>query len=431
LFVAIAGENFDGHDFTAAALERGAAAAMVSRIVPGVTEGSPLLIVRDTLLALEDLGRAARARTEARIVAVTGSVGKTGVKEALAHVLRRQAATTYSRDSFNNQFGVPLSLARMPADTVYGVFELGMNHAGELLPLTAMVRPHVAVITTIEIAHMQFFDSVDAIADAKAEIFAGVRPGGTAVLNRDNDQYERLRAAAKAAGIETVLSFGADAAANFRVLDYDGIEIRADLAGTKVSYTVGIPGRHWVTNSLAVLAAVSALGGDVDAAARSLADLKAPQGRGARIPVRSAGVCFVIIDESYNASPAAVRAAIAALADTEPGPAGRRIAVLGDMLELGEASPELHRSLADVLVEHGIDQVFAAGKMMHHMYEALPVERRGGRADTSEQLAPMVAATVRSGDIVMIKGSLGSRMRRIVDVLTEMDRPQPRVVNGI
>jgi len=430
LFVAIAGENFDGHDFAARALERGAAAAMLSRRMPDLSQNAPLLLVRDTLMALEDLGRAARARTDARIVAVTGSVGKTGVKEALAHVLARQGTTSYSRGSFNNQFGVPLSLARMAADTAYGVFELGMNHAGELLPLTAMVRPHVALITTIEIAHMEFFESLEAIADAKAEIFAGVRPGGTAVLNRDNNQYYRLRAAAEASGIENFISFGTDAAADFRVTNMDGETVTADLAGKMVSYTVGIPGRHWVLNSLAVLAAVSALAADVEAAARALADLEAPQGRGARIPVRSEGVCFVVIDESYNASPAAVRAAIATLAKTEPGPAGRRIAVLGDMLELGAASVDLHRDLADSLVEHGIDQVFAAGRLMQHMYDALPAGLRAGCAETSEELAPVVAASVGSGDVVMVKGSLGSRMRLIVDTLTEMDRPQPRVVNG-
>jgi UDP-N-acetylmuramoyl-tripeptide--D-alanyl-D-alanine ligase len=430
LFVALEGENFDGHDFAAAALDRGAAAVMLKRRVEGVSARAPSLLVEDTLDGLENLGRAARTRTGAKIAAITGSVGKTGVKQVLAHVLSHQGSTAYSRGSFNNRFGVPLSLARMPADSAYGVFELGMNHVGELTPLTAMVRPHVAAVTNIEIAHMAFFDSLEAIADAKAEIFTGVVPGGTAVLNRDNGQYDRLRAAAERAGIENFISFGAAGGADFRLIGANGSAVTAMYEGTTITYVVGIPGRHWVINSLAVLATVSALGGDVVAAAASLGGLEAPSGRGARIAVRAGDVCFVIIDESYNASPAAVRAALAALAEAEPGPLGRRIAVLGDMLELGDRSTELHRALAAPLAEYGIDRVFAAGPLMRRMYDALPLDMQAGHADTSEGLAPLVAAAVGSGDVVMVKGSLGSRMRRIVDALAALDRPAQRAVNG-
>src|SRR5690348_11628639 len=270
LFIALAGPKFDGHDFVAMALERGAVAALVSRVPTGIAPDAPLLLVPDTMAALEDLGRASRWRSTARIVGVTGSVGKTGTKEALKRVFERQGAAFASAGSLNNQWGVPLSLARMPRETSYGVFEMGMNHPGEIDALTRLVRPHVAVITTVEPAHLGFFPSVEAIADAKAEIFAGLEPGGAAILNRDNPHFPRLAAAARNRGIGRILGFGAHPDATVKLVDSHlyatASAVTAAVLGEVVDYCIAIPGQHWVMNSLAVLAAVKAAGGDVGAA---------------------------------------------------------------------------------------------------------------------------------------------------------------------
>ena len=436
LFVALVGPRVDGHDYVAAALSKGAAAAVVARVPTGVAPDAPLLSVADTQAGLEGLGRFARARTQARIVAVTGSVGKTGTKESLRLVLAAQGATHASEGSLNNQWGVPLSLARMPAGAAYGVFEIGMNHPGEITPLVRMVRPHVAVVTAVEPAHIEFFPSIEAIADAKAEIFLGVERGGAAVLPADNPLCERLVAAAKAAGIRNVLGFGAAAGAFARLkscdLDSDGTRVNADIGGRIVSYRLNVPGRHWVSNSLAVLAAASALGADVDAAAASLARVEAPKGRGRRHAVAFVGGAFTVVDESYNASPASMAAAIAALGQARPKSAGRRVAVLGDMLELGEEGPMRHAALADLLEFAGVDLVFACGKAMTHLWDALPRARRGGYATDSERLAAIVAVAVKDGDIVMVKGSAGSRMGRVVEALLAIgvDARISRAVNG-
>lgn len=423
LFVALKGPRHDGHAFVAEALRRGAAAAAVAYSPDGVEPGAALLRVADTQHALEGLGRAARARTDARVVAVTGSVGKTGVKEALRHALARQGMTAASAGSFNNQWGVPLSLARMPREAAFGVFEIGMNHAGEISPLVKMVRPNVAVVTAIAPVHVEFFPSLDAIADAKSEIFFGVENGGAAVLPADSPFFPRLAASARAAGIERIVAFGEadrpETAVRARVvaLDADGSTVEAVVAGMTVAYRVGLAGRHWVSNSLAVLAAVHALGADVAAAAAALGDLPALKGRGERHRVAVAGGHFLLIDESYNASPASVAAALAAAGKVAPGPKGRRIAVLGDMLELGAESRALHVALRAPLAEARFDLVFTAGAAMAMLAEALPPAMRGGHAETAEKLAPMVAAAVRPGDVVVVKGSAGSRTGVIVAAL--------------
>lgn len=427
LFFAIRGETRDGHDFVAQALGAGAGAAVVAQgRAQDLAAAGPVLAVPEegpdpVLTAMERIGRAARARTQAQVVAVTGSVGKTGTKEALRHVLAGQGATHASAASYNNHWGVPLTLSRMPQDTRYGVFEIGMNHPFEILPLTAMVRPQVAMVVTVEPVHIEHFPSLSAIADAKGEIFSGLEPGGVAVINRDNPHYARLTAHAMASGAGRIVSFGehpeADVRANRIVLRPDLSVVDASVMGQPVTYKLGTAGRHTALNSLGVMAVVHSLGADLAAAALSLAALSPPVGRGERTALETAGGPAWLIDESYNANPASVRAALATLSGIETGPRGRRIAVLGDMLELGPTSADLHRDLAEAVEAAGIDLVFAAGPLTRNLYEALPVSRRGGVAETSADLIEPLTRTLRPGDAVMVKGSNGSRMGRIVEAL--------------
>lgn len=432
LFVALEGPSRDGHGYVDQAFARGAAAALVARelAAPG-----PLLRVADTQAALEALGRARRAESAARVVAVTGSVGKTGTKEALRHALGRQAKTHASAASYNNQWGVPLTLARMPLDAAYAVVEIGMNHAGEIAQLSPQVRPHVAIVTAIEPVHMEFFASLDAIADAKAEIFRGLEAGGVAVVNRDSPQFERLRRAAEAAGAGRVLGFGVAAQADARLINLALHPtcscISADIDGQAATYKVGAPGRHWAMNSLAVLAAVKAVGADLGLAALALADMSPPKGRGMRHRVTLRGGSFELIDESYNANPASMRAALDLLAAAPVGPRGRRIAALGDMLELGDAAPRMHEELAEAADARGVDLVFCCGPNMARLYEALPARRRGAHAANSAALQPHLLAALRPGDAVMVKGSLGSRMGPLVEALLKLGEDAgPRAAGG-
>jgi len=418
LFIALVGPKFDGHNYVADALAKGAAAAMVARVPEGVSADARLLVVRDTMAALEDLGRAARARSQAAIVGVTGSVGKTGTKEALRRAFERQGTAFASAGSLNNQWGVPLSLARMPRDTLYGVFEMGMNHPGEIDALSRIVRPHVAVITTVEPAHLGFFASVEAIADAKAEIFVGMEPRGAAVLNRDNAHFARLADAARARGITRILSFGNHPDAMVKLIDSHlyatASAVTASVMGEIVDYCIAIPGRHWVMNSLAVLAAVRAVGGDVGAAAGAMSSLTPLDGRGRRHRIVVGGGTLELIDESYNASPASMRAAFSVLGASDPRRDGRRIAVLGDMLELGDDSARLHAELAQPLIDAGVNLVFTVGRDMRALYDALPKRMRGGHAASSAEMAEIVVRRLRAGDVVSVKGSFGSRMAEIV-----------------
>ena len=327
---------------------------------------APLLVVDDVLEGLRDLARAARARSTAKVIAVTGSVGKTGTKEALRLALSADGETHVSAASYNNHWGVPLSLARCPASAKYAVFEIGMNHAGEITPLTKLVRPHAAIVTAIEPVHLEYFGSLEKIADAKAEIFSGVEPGGAAVLNRDNAQFARLAAAAKAAGVKRVVSFGEDAAADARLdrysLNAESSTIEARILGQPVTYKLGAPGKHLILNSLAVLAAASLVGADLALAALALTNLKPAAGRGTRISLRMPGGAALLIDESYNANPASMAAAIALLGQAAVGQHGRRIAVLGDMLELGTQAPTLHRAIAEPIQAAAVDLVYCCGR---------------------------------------------------------------------
>ena len=421
-FFAITGDNSDGHDYVETAVQRGAAVCVVARSrARSMPAGGPLLVVNDVLAALEAVGRAARARSRARIVAVTGSVGKTTTKEALLLALGADGPTHASAASYNNHWGVPLSLARLPRSAAYGVFELGMNHPGEITPLAAMVRPHVAVITTIEPVHIAQFPNVEAIADAKAEIFSGVEPGGAAVLNRDNPHFERLARAARTAGIETIIGFGESPEAQARLtcvaLKPQCSTALADILGETVSFKIGLPGRHIVQNALAVLASAKLAGADLALAALSLASLGPPPGRGVRTTLGVKGGTALMIDESYNANPASMRAALAVLAGTPVEGRGRRIAVLGDMLELGPTGEELHRGLAPDAGK--ADLVFCSGVLMRALHEALPSGRRGGWAPDAATLLPIVAERLRAGDVIMVKGSNGSRMGPLVRALAE------------
>ena len=423
LFIALTGPNHDGHDHVASALQAGAAAALVHRIPDGVAHDAPLVVVGDTFRALEDLGKASRSRSDARIVAVTGSVGKTGTKEMLLVALSAQGPTHASVGSFNNHWGVPLSLARMPRNSHFAIFELGMNHRGEIAPLTRMVRPHVAMVTTVESVHMAFFKDTGEIADAKAEIFLGVEKGGSVILPRDNPHFSRLAVAASAAGISRSHGFGCHIDSEARLLDC-GVDptstaIFALLGDHAIGYRVGVSGRHWALNSLAVLLAVADLGGDMEWAAQTLKTLVPPKGRGERHHIGFAGSTIEIIDESYNASPVSVRAAIATLAAAKPAKGARRIAVLGDMLELGDGSADLHAGLAETMESWKIDLVFTAGPLMANLFHALPAARRGGHAEDADGVVPLIKAALAAGDVVMIKGSAGSRMGRVVKALSE------------
>jgi len=426
LFIALAGPNFDGHEFIAAAFNAGAAAAVASRRPAALAAEASLLMVPDTMAALEALGRAARNRSNARFAAITGSVGKTGTKEALRLVLSAAGPTAASEGNLNNQWGAPLSLARMPRDARYGVFELGMNHAGEIAPLSRLVRPHVAVITTVEPAHLEFFPSLAAIADAKAEIFLGVEPDGAAVLNRDNVHFERLAQAARAAGINRIIGFGENEAAEARLLscrlDAEASQVEAEILGTRVAYRLTVPGRHIVQNSLAVLGAAAQLGIDLHEAAASLRQVALLKGRGARLVIDTPQGSFTLIDESYNASPAAMRAAIAVLGRSLPGKGGRRVAVLGDMRELGVDADRLHAELATALAAASVDLLFCCGPHMRALAAATPSNLAVEHAPESNALVPMVLHAVKPGDVVLVKGSLGSRMAPIVDALKTLAR---------
>lgn len=417
LFVAIRGDRLDGHKYVQAAFESGAGAAVVEKSWQGSDAGGPLIRVDDTLEALNGLGIAARARSSAQVIAVTGSVGKTGSKEALRLALAPSGNVHASEKSYNNQWGVPLSLSLMPRDARFCVSEIGMNHAGEIVPLTNMARPHVAIITTVAPVHLEFFESVTGIAEAKAEIFQGVEPSGTAILNRDNTYFHLLEERAQEAGIGRIVSFGRHEKADARLIEEalhnDGSNVRAVIGAQELAYRLGAPGAHIVSNSLAVLAAVHAVGADLKEGAAALDGLSASKGRGERTVIGRT----LIIDESYNANPASMQAALEALGKTPRSQYERRIAVLGDMLELGAEGDVLHRALADAVDAAGVDVVFACGPQMAALFEALPSNRQGVWRDTSEELEKTLLDDVREGDAVMIKGSLGSRMGPLVDAL--------------
>jgi len=417
LFVALEGESRDGHAFVADALARGAAGALVHRDVPDLPAAAPLLRVDDTLAGLTRLGAYGRARFGGRLVAVTGSVGKTTSKEMLRAILTAHGPTHAAEASYNNHWGVPLTLARLPVGTAWCVVEIGMNNAGEIAPLARLTRPDVVLVTTVEKAHVGHLGSLAAIADEKASIMQGLTEGGCAVLPADSPMLPRLLARA---GDRQVITFGADQAADARLtsltVDADGTTLEAVIAGRAVRTRLAAPGRHMAVNAVGAMAAAVAMGADPVTSAAALAGFTPVTGRGARRDVALAGGGkALLLDESYNASGASVRAALAVLALQ---PARRRIAVLGDMLELGAEGPEEHRALA-AAVDAGADLLFACGPLMRHLHDAIPAAKRGAHAPDSSALAPIVAAALRDGDAVLVKGSLGSRMRVVVTALEQ------------
>jgi UDP-N-acetylmuramoyl-tripeptide--D-alanyl-D-alanine ligase len=422
LFFAIKGDTSDGHAYVERAFAAGAPLAVVSRGYDGAAPG-PLLRVADTFVALNDLGRAGRNRTKARVAAVTGSVGKTGTKEMLRLMLARLGAVHASEKSYNNHWGVPLTAARLPRSADYAVFEIGMNHADEITPLTHLVRPHVAIITTVVPVHVEYFGSTAAIAEAKAEIFFGLEPNGVAVLNRDNEHYDLLATLAMERGAGTIVRFGQGADTDARLLSLEVIEggsrVSADILGERIVYQLGAPGEHLAMNSVAALVGVKCLGGDVAQAAEALAMFAAPQGRGAQSVRTCPGGSFLLIDESYNANPASMAAAFKVLASLSANRVQRRIVVLGDMLELGANTGDIHRALNTPIENCAIDAVFCAGVQMRALFNALDPKRRAGWAETSADLKDALIQFVKPGDAITVKGSNGSRMGPLVEALKQ------------
>jgi UDP-N-acetylmuramoyl-tripeptide--D-alanyl-D-alanine ligase len=424
LFVALPGSKADGHDFVADAIAGGAAAALVSKPVEGV-DASKLVIVPDVEKALQALGTAARARSQAKFVGVTGSVGKTGAKEMLAVTLGELGKTYATTGNLNNHLGVPITLANMPRDTQYAIIEMGMNHAGEIHPLSMMARPDVSLITTVDAVHIEHFKNIEAIADEKAAIFDGMGGAGVAVLNADNAQFARLKGHAEAKELDRVLSFGTAKNANCRLDDYRIDDMRsvveATIAGTSISYALGTTGKHWAVASVAVLAIVDALGGDLPKAAAALAHFSEPKGRGKIEKLSVKGGQLTLVDDSYNASPVSMVGAISKTAELRDASKEkpRTLVVMGDMLELGEQAEELHVGLVPALINNQMDLVFAAGSFMQKMYDALPESMKGAYRATSKELAPVVVEQLRPHDLVLIKGSRGSRMDIVVDAIKE------------
>lgn len=424
-FFAIKGDRVDGHDYAGIAIANGAGLLVVSEAkLPALGRLiAPMIVVDDVLEAMVRLGCAARDRSAAKIIAVTGSVGKTTTKEMLRTVLEPSGSVHASAASFNNHWGVPLSLARMPETTRFGVFEIGMNHPDEIRPLVKMVRPHVAIVTTVAAAHLGNFKSLDEIAAAKAEIFEGVVDGGHAILNRDNDKFKLLEKAAQDAGVSYIHSFGAGAKADFRLVEFsntpEGSVLWAGLEGKTIELPIGAPGRHIAENALAVLGAALIAGADMERAFGALASLKAGKGRGQRHVLNVGGGEAALIDESYNANPASMRAAIGLLRDSEPGEGGRRIAILGDMLEMGEFSQKVHTALAAPLEEAGIETVWLAGPAMAGLREALPESISVEYRETADELAGFAQENIRAGDVVMVKSSNGIGFNRIVSALLD------------
>ncbi|UUR07752.1 UDP-N-acetylmuramoyl-tripeptide--D-alanyl-D-alanine ligase [Sphingomonas glaciei] len=413
LFVAMPGTVADGHDFVPGAFAKGAAGAIVSRPVEG-----PHVLVADVPKALEQLARASRTRMTGKVFGVTGSVGKTGTKEALAAALGRRHPGRVHRSlkSYNNHVGVPLSLARMPRDSVYGVFEMGMNHAGEIRTLVAMVRPHVALITAIAPAHIENLGSVEAIADAKAEIFEGLEAGGTAIIPNNSPYRDRLLKAARRHA-ETMVTFGsgdADVSALHAVRsDKGGSLVTARLGSADLTYTIAQPGEHWVGNSLAVLAAVEAVGADLAAAGLALGDMGGLKGRGQRHRVAVEGGHALLIDESYNANPVSMAATLGSLAGERVD--GRRLAVLGTMLELGEFSDEAHAGLAPAILEAKVDEVILVGEATRPLAAALDGKLPVTLVATAAEATDALVARLGAGDAVLVKASNGIGLASLVE----------------
>jgi len=416
----------DGHDFIEQAFEAGAAAALVTRAPVRAPDGKPFLVVRDTMEGLRDLARAARLRNFGKRIAVTGSAGKTSTKEMMRAMLAAAGDVHAADRSFNNHLGVPLTLASLPMTSRYAVFEIGMNHAGEITPLVDLVRPHAAIITTVGEAHLEFFDSVEGIAEAKAEILTGIKPGGTAILPIDNAYYPLLRKRAELSAAGRVLTFGESASADLQLLDAapeedgESQSVTARYGERTVSFTLGAPGRHQAMNALAAILAVLSIGAPEEVVIPALADFRAADGRGQRSRHRLPGGGVVtLIDESYNANPASMAAALGLLGAARPKPGGRRIAVLGEMLELGPTGPALHAALAAPIEQAGVTQVFASGAGIKPLWDALPEPLRAEFSPDIPALTQKITRSLHDGDIVMVKGSNASGVQAIARAIAD------------
>ncbi len=417
IFIALHGERLDGHDYVAEALKKGAAAAVVSHDIPDVPDSAKLFFVVNTDEALQDMARYALRHSRALKIGITGSSGKTTTKEMLALALKGQGTIHATQGNFNNQWGVPLTLARLPRLADYAIIEMGMNHTGEMEYLSHLVEPDIAMITMIGSAHHEFFKTLQDIAAAKAEIFIHMNKQGTVVLPRDSAYYEFLQAKAMENGVEHQLSFGQNLDADVRLLKAeqtpDGTSVSASLAGELITFSLQTMGEHFVMNALGVLAMVKALGADVKKACQNLSRMKPLKGRGAQIQTIIDGKLITLIDDSYNANPSSMKAAISVLAQKE----GRKLAVLGDMLELGEQSRPLHTALADDLTTGGIDRLYTVGREMRALFETVPPEMRGWAAQTALELLPILKQDLRNGDVVLLKGSNGTKIGRLVEAL--------------
>jgi UDP-N-acetylmuramoyl-tripeptide--D-alanyl-D-alanine ligase len=426
LFVAIKGGTHDGHDFVGKALEEGASAAIVNESFHAAHGGNNLIVVPDTLKALEALGQAARARSRAEIIAVTGSAGKTTTKEAIRTVLSAVGGTHASIKSFNNHWGAPLMLARLPREAQFGVFEIGMNHAGEITPLVKLVRPHIAVVTTVAPAHLQFFDSVGDIAAAKAEIFLGLEPGGTALLNADHDYLHILFNHARKARVGRIVTYGFDDSADWRITDIETLPTRTIAQVVHEGETLGlslpVPGRHMAANAVAALAVAHLCGEGTTTALHALARFGAAEGRGETTLLGSGDKPLLLVDESYNANPASMAAALDVYAQVKPPGGGAKVLVLGDMLELGVQSPALHAKLKDAAVASGATRIFLVGESMGALAEALAGEPIAGHAKSVEELTETILAGLAPGDSVMVKGSKGVRLAGLVQAIRDRFR---------
>ncbi len=431
LFVALTDVR-DGHDFVAQALEKGAAAALVTHRPDGVTQDAPLLIVDDVLHALERLGRAARARTQARVAAITGSVGKTSTKEMLRAVLEKQGKCHAAEASYNNHWGVPLTLARMPADADFAVIEIGMSNPGEITPLSQMARPNVVMVTTVAAAHLASFENLAGIAQEKSCIMDGLEAGGVAVLNGDITTSKILQDHAAKLGARQVL-FG-ETAPDWTVGDVritgDVTVIKAAGAGNDYLFKLSVPGRHFAMNAVGVLAVVEALGADPVAASLDIAGWVPPAGRGTReiivTDMANDGESLELLDDAFNANPTSLIASLEVLAASKPTDGvgrivkGRRVAILGDMLELGPDEIAMHSAFAQNSHLQGLDIIHCAGPLMRHLWDALPEEKQGQWAATAAELVPRVTRLVDAGDVVLVKGSKGSKVSLVVDAIRKL-----------
>ena len=440
LFITLKGPNHDAHNFLEEVFANGAAAALVSKEWWNATgqkdfAAHNFIVVEDTQTGLENLATAARERSNAKVVGITGSVGKTSTKEFLHTILSEQGTCHANERSFNNHWGVPLTLANLPQDADYAVIEMGINHIDEMEKLSAQAQPDVALITNIEPAHIGNFNSINDIAEEKSKIFMHMQDtiteGGIAILNADNPYTSLIEKRINDYGMGQVLTFGEEKTADARLKDCtllsDSSKVTAKIRGQKYKYHLPVPGKHFVHNALSILLIVSVINGDMDKAIESMASLTQVEGRGNHIPVHLSGdddTELTIIDESYNASPVSMNAALKVLEISEPAAEGRRIVVLGDMLELGAEGPSLHIGLVNPVLRAKTDLVYACGPLMEALYNIIPPEWQGGYAEDSKILAKMLVDEVRPGDVVLVKGSLGSRMAYVVQALQNLNTPR-------